>query len=294
MNRFKHFALTSYYWASLPARRLARVRRIARGREPVQILFYHRVADEHPNDWTMSRKTFEKQIDWLRAHFDLVSMAEAQARIAAGQNHRPTVCLTFDDGYADNMRFAVPLLLKHRIPFTYFVTTGHLLSGKPFPHDVKAGRPLAPNTIDQLRRLVAAGVEIGGHTRSHADAGRLSHDELVQEISGCKGVLEDAMGCNVRYFAFPYGLHQNMSTDAFLVAREAGYDGVCSAYGGYNFPGDDPFHLRRIHADPDFIRLRNWLTIDRRKLRKHHDFDPGDYCRSDSKQSPRQPVHSVA
>ena len=49
---------------------------------------------------------------------------------------------------------------------------------------------------------------------------------------------------------------------AFRVAYEAGYDGVCSAYGGYNFPGDDPFHLRRIHADPEFIRLQE-LADDR-------------------------------
>ena len=51
-----------------------------------------------------------------------------------------------------------------------------------------------------------------------------------------------------------------------LHALEAGFDGVCSAYGGYNFPGDDPFHLRRIHGDPETIRLKNWLTLDPRKL----------------------------
>ena len=135
------------------------------------VLFYHRVADEHPNDWTMSTRTFATQIDWLRPRFDLVSLAEAQARIASGRNRIPTACITFDDGYADNMRFAVPLLLKYHIPFTYFVSTNHVLGGKPFPHDVAIGQPLAPNTPSQLRELAAAGVEIGGHTRSHADLG---------------------------------------------------------------------------------------------------------------------------
>ena len=61
------------------------------------------------------------------------------------------------------------------------------------------------------------------------------------------------------------------------MAYEAGYRGVCSAYGGYNFPGDDPFHLKRFHADEQFIRFKNWMTIDPRKLRMHEDFDPGDY-----------------
>ena len=68
-----------------------------------------------------------------------------------------------------------------------------------------------------------------------------------------------------------------LSPEAFHVAWEAGYAGVCSAYGGYNFPGDDPFHLRRFHADCEFIRFKNWLTIDPRKLRMQCDFDPGAF-----------------
>jgi peptidoglycan/xylan/chitin deacetylase (PgdA/CDA1 family) len=272
MQQLKQLALAGYYFATLPARRRAAARRAAHGREPVQILFYHRIADEHPNDWTMSNKQFAAQVDWMRSRFDLVSMAEAQARIASGRNSRPTACITFDDGFADNLRFAVPLLLKHQIPFTYFVTTEHVFGGRPFPHDAARGIPLPPNTLAELREMAAAGVEIGGHTRSHADAGRLSHHELAHEVAGCKDELEDALGVNVRYFAFPYGLHANLSTEAFGVALDAGYDGVCSAYGGYNWPGDDEFHLRRIHADPEMVRLKNWLTVDPRKVRRQSDF----------------------
>jgi peptidoglycan/xylan/chitin deacetylase (PgdA/CDA1 family) len=225
----------------------------------------------------MPTRAFAAQIQWLRARFELISLDEAQARIAAGRNRLPSACITFDDGYADNMRFAVPMLLKHRIPFTYFVSTDHVLGGRPFPHDVARGQPLAPNTRQHLREMAAAGVEISCHTRTHADVGTLSGVGLFNEIVDCKRELEDAIGRDARYFAFPYGLHANLSTDAFRVAYEAGYQGVCSAYGGYNFPGDDAFHLRRFHADPEFIRFKNWMTVDARKLRIHRDFIPGDY-----------------
>ena len=138
-----------------------------------------------PQRWTIRPKAFAAQIHWLRERFDLVSLAEAQARIASGRNRWPTACITFDDGYADNRRFAIPLLLKYHIPFTYFVSTDHVLHGKPFPHDVAAGRPLAVNTLAQLRELAAAGVEIGAHTRSHADlGGPLSADRMYDEIVG--------------------------------------------------------------------------------------------------------------
>jgi hypothetical protein len=56
------------------------------------------------------------------------------------------------------------------------------------------------------------------------------------------------------------------------LAKEAGYRGICSAYGGYNFPGDDPFHLQRFHADPEWIRWINWMTVDPRKIDNTHRF----------------------
>jgi peptidoglycan/xylan/chitin deacetylase (PgdA/CDA1 family) len=278
MNLVKQSLLGIYFAASQPARRRAAVVRAAQQTEPIRVLFYHRVADRHPNAWTTSTATFANQIRWLRERYDLVSLAEAQSRIASDRNRWPTACITFDDGYAENLDFAVPLLLKHRVPFTYFVSTNQVLHGEPFPHDVEAGRPLPPNTMSQVRELAKAGVEIGAHSRTHADLAAVeSRRELVDEIVSSKFELEAAIKQEVHYFSFPYGLIENLSTDAFRAAHVAGYHGVCSAYGGYNLLGDDPFHLRRIHADDDMIRFKNWLTVDPRKLRRQVDFEPGDY-----------------
>src|SRR5262249_50322362 len=153
------------------------------------------VADDCRNDWTMSTRSFATQINWLRERFDLVSLSEAQSRIAAGPNRWPRACLTFDDGDAHNRRGAIPLLPKHQIPFTYFVSTNHMLRGESFPHDVAAGRPLAVNTPMHLRELVNAGVEIGAHTRSHADLGApMSRERMVDEIVGSKRELEESLG----------------------------------------------------------------------------------------------------
>ena len=271
-------ALTAYYYATLHARRREAIMRAGQFREAVRILFYHRVANDSPNPWTISTSAFAAQINWLRSRFDLVSLAEAQERIDCHRNRFPTACITFDDGYAENLRFAIPLLLKHKIPCTYFVATDFVTHGKPFPHDTAARRPLPVHTLSEIRDLAAAGVEIGAHTRTHANlGGELSPERLVSEIVGSKRDLEAAIGKPVRYFAFPYGQHENLSATAFRVAYAAGFAGVCSAYGGYNWPGDDAFHLRRFHADEAFIRFMNWMTVDSRKVRLQHDFDPGDF-----------------
>lgn len=279
MIPLKDMLLSAYYLSTVGKRRRAAANRAERGREPISVLFYHRVADTTPNAWTMPTATFARQIRWLKERFDVVDLAEAQRRIASGRNERPTVSITFDDGYAENMQFAVPLLLREQLPFTYFVATNHVFGNRPFPHDDAAGQSLAPNTMSQLREMAAAGVEIGAHNRNHIHLGVASVEVMEDEIVGSKHDLEQALEREIRYFAFPYGQPVDLSTAAFQIAYQAGYHGVCSAHGGYNFPGDDPFYLRRIHADCEMIRVKNWLTVDPRKLRHPISFDPGDYRR---------------
>ncbi len=267
-----------YYLATLPRRRWAAARDAAAGNAPVIALFYHRVADEHANNWTIGVERFKAQIEWLRARFEIISLVEAQSRIGSRANRAPAVSITFDDGYADNCRFAIPWLLDQRVPFTYFVSTAHVLQGRPFAHDLERNCPLTPNTTDELRAMTAAGVELGAHTRTHADLGQvLDETELHDEIVGSKRDLEAITGRAVRYFAFPFGLKTNLSQAAFRIAFQAGYWGVCSAYGGYNRPGDDPFHIHRIHADPHWSRFCNWLTSDRHRQRRSERFNPGEY-----------------
>ena len=279
MPPWKQILLSAYLYGTLPCRRLANRAAAQRGAAPVMVLFYHRVADDVTNGWTISTRQFQRHVRWLRGNFDLLSLADAQQRIRSGFNQRPAVCITFDDGYADNCRSALPLLIEQRIACTYFVSTRNVLEGIPFPHDVAIGKPLAPNTLDQLKLLADAGIEIGAHTRTHADLGKIDDPQvLYDEVVAARDDLAEALGQPINYFAFPYGLHPNLNASAFHLAKEAGFDGVCSAYGGYNLPGDDPFHLQRIHADPEMVRLINWLTVDPRKLAsvKRFDYLTGD------------------
>ncbi len=55
--------------------------------------------------------------------FDLVSMDEALRRIERPAA-KPFVVLTFDDAYKDNLLHALPILERHKAPFTIFVATG--------------------------------------------------------------------------------------------------------------------------------------------------------------------------
>ncbi len=70
-------------WLAPPApRRAARLH--AAGRAPAVCLFYHRVADDRLNPWTISQAAFERQIHWLQRRFEMVSLSEAQRRLRSG------------------------------------------------------------------------------------------------------------------------------------------------------------------------------------------------------------------
>jgi peptidoglycan/xylan/chitin deacetylase (PgdA/CDA1 family) len=115
--------------------------------------------------------------------------------------------------------------------------------------------------------MAAAGIEIGSHSSTHADLGATTDQRVLEEeIAGSRQTLQDLLGQPVRYFAFPFGDRRNLSVRAFELAFAAGYEAVCSAYGGYNLAGDDPFHLQRICADRCLLRLKNRATIDPRRV----------------------------
>jgi peptidoglycan/xylan/chitin deacetylase (PgdA/CDA1 family) len=115
--------------------------------------------------------------------------------------------------------------------------------------------------------MARQGIEIGTHSYSHVDLGKATDDQLYSEVVVAGTRLQEALGYPVTRFAFPFGEYDNLNPTAFLLARQAGYEAVCSAYGGYNFPGGDAFHLQRIPVDGCLIRLKNHATIDPRKIK---------------------------
>lgn len=265
----------SYREALLNAYRLASVRQRARlvrkfvssATFPASVLFYHRVANTSPNDWSISKVNFDRQIDWLQRHTSLVNLDTIVATQQSGDRPTHMASITFDDGYSENCDHALPMLVRRRIPCHYFISTHFVESGEAFPHDIKAGQVLRPNTIEEIKYFAGEGVEIGAHSHMHPDFGRdLSKDTLRREIADCRKKIQDWTGQPVNYFAFPYGLKNNVSQAAIDMVFESGYKAFLSASGGMNLPGADSKHIQRIHGDPGMAAFKNWLTFDPRKV----------------------------
>lgn len=260
--------IEAYRQATEPWRWLRRVAWQRAGTMPIVVLFYHRVADTDPTDWTISRSGFAAQLDWLQKHFELLSMDQVHRRLEMGFNDRPAVAITFDDGYAENMDFALPLMAERKIPCMYYVATSFVLNQTFFPHDDALNLQLHPNSVGDLKQILAWGLDVGAHTRTHADIGQVTDSrQLHDELAGSRRELMNLLGVAIDHFAFPYGQTSNITAAALQIARNVGYKTVSAAYGGYNCMGCDPFFIQRVHGDPSLPRIKNWTTLDPRLFR---------------------------
>jgi peptidoglycan/xylan/chitin deacetylase (PgdA/CDA1 family) len=102
------------------------VQRIAPG---ALILLYHRIADVERDPWSLcvSPRRFAEHLEVLGDRVRPLAHLAGSRRSAPG-----CVALTFDDGYADALTEAKPLLERHGAPATVFVTTGGVDGGVSF------------------------------------------------------------------------------------------------------------------------------------------------------------------
>lgn len=268
MKALKQGLLPVYYLSTIAFRKWLRRRLAEKGRAPLSVLMYHRVSRDCPVSWCTSLAAFRRHIEWLQRHCTVLSLAQVQESLLYGRwASRPAAAITFDDGYADNLR-ALADLLEADIPFTYFVTVENIRTGKPFEHDLAQGYRFRPNTPAEIRALAEAGADIGSHGWTHAEFHRLSPGELSRQLDSSKKWLEDLTGQPVRALSVPFGRREHVTPAVILAARRAGYKIVCSAYGGYNLPFRHRFHILRFAGDDSLWRLRNRLTVDPRLLRR--------------------------
>lgn len=113
------------------------------------ILLYHRIAEPAVDPWglAVSRARFARHLDVLVRHTEVVPLGDLARRLRRRGEGPPPVALTFDDGYADNLEVAVPLLESAGLPATVFVATGCVRRGVPFWWDRLAAAVLQPERL---------------------------------------------------------------------------------------------------------------------------------------------------
>lgn len=220
------------------------------------IFLYHRIAGtrEDPHLLCVNPENFRTQIKFLKENFKIIPLVKLVQDIQSGRVHKNSVVITFDDGYADNLYNALPILDEFKAPATVFLTAGYIGQGKSFHWDQNTpledrGRPM---TLDEAKSLSNSPfIELGGHTLTHPRLAKLAENEQFREVSESKKILENNLDIPLLSFAYPFGGKDSFNEKTIEVVKKAGYHYACSNIHERATKGSD------IYALPRFI-IRNW------------------------------------
>ena len=182
----------------------------------VLILAYHRVAGLPDDARTTPVEDFHRQVRDLAARgFTSVTASEAvDARFRSSR--RRLVAITFDDGYVETIRYAVPILGRYGFVATIFMVTDWAGTNQ-----MVAGLRRTFLEWQQLRDLAESGYEIASHTATHTSLDRLPEEEVRVELSRSRDALRHHLGTRPRGFCYPRG---DLTSRTPKWVAEAGYD----------------------------------------------------------------------
>ena len=125
----------------------------SRGR--LSIFIFHRVLPQPdpllPDE--PDAEHFDRIVGFIARYFQVLPLSEAATRLAEGRLPAAAACITFDDGYDDNLTVAAPILLRHGVTATFFIASGFIDGGRMWNDSVIEAVRAAPDGAFDLRDL---------------------------------------------------------------------------------------------------------------------------------------------
>lgn len=193
---------------------------------PIPILMYHQI-DHAPMKGTpmrglvVSPGTFQRHMAAMKAlGYSGLSMSDLEPYLR-GEKRGKVFGITFDDGYANNLMHAAPVLRQMQFTSTCYVVGG--LIGETNVWDQAKGIEQKPlMTVAQMQEWVEQGQEIGSHTLTHCNLTQVDAQRLVCEIENSKRLLDVRVKQvrGTRHFCYPYGA---LNDECVRVVESTGY-----------------------------------------------------------------------
>ena len=228
--------------------------RVGAGRRSgdLRVLLYHKVNDREGNPGSVPTALFREHMEALEGlGFRVVGPEDVKAFLHRGAPLPPGATLiTFDDGYADNLEHAAPVLARLGYPAVVFVPVGHVGSGRPLPHDERlpAANPLLD--WDGLAAIEGLGVQVESHGIDHVPLAALAPDEARRQIVESRRELEERLGRPVTVYAFVKGSRSHQGPEHVAMLADAGYELAFTTVTGSISRGANPLLLRRYNVEP--------------------------------------------
>lgn len=162
----------------------------SRLRNKAVVLMYHRVLDPlvpwikyvHPGMY-VSRRSFDKQIAFLKRNFRVLFLEELLEKINKNQDIGGCCAITFDDGWLDNYTNAFPILTKYKVPATIFLASGFIGTKRLFwPDEMVRHLAQCPQVNDADTDLNAAVIKFHSDIKEYSAISRDCYLEKAIEI----------------------------------------------------------------------------------------------------------------
>ena len=165
----------------------------------IPVLVYHSISDDKSN-LSLKIDNFDTQIKYLnKSGFKTVSFDEID------KNKKKQIIITFDDGYKDTCKFALPILKKYNFKATCFLVSN--LIGKKNYWDKVREDFISKNLMntEDINEWIKNGMFIVSHSHNHADLTKLNEFDLEKDLDFSKKTLEDKFGKEINNFCYPFG-----------------------------------------------------------------------------------------
>jgi peptidoglycan/xylan/chitin deacetylase (PgdA/CDA1 family) len=183
------------------------------------VLAYHQVGGPRPGSVNLMPAVFAEQMAMVadaRSTRPVVDLDAVVADVSDGTEGRATLTITFDDGTADFVDNALPVLVDLGLPVTLYLATGHVDERRSFWDD---GTVLS---WAALRDALATGVvTIGSHTHGHILLDRTDPDAVAADLDRSIERIADELGVRPVHFAYPKALAPSRSAKAQVRDRFA-------------------------------------------------------------------------
>lgn len=158
-------------------------------RQTLSILIFHRVLPQADplRIGEPTAEEFDGFMAYLARNYPVLPLREAVTMLRRGQLPRRACCITFDDGYADNLNIALPILEKYRLPATVFVATGYLNGGRMFNDAVIDSIALSSSGMLDLREI-----GLGKHELATLNDRRAAIAAILEQLKYRPPVQRDA------------------------------------------------------------------------------------------------------
>jgi peptidoglycan/xylan/chitin deacetylase (PgdA/CDA1 family) len=195
-------------------------------RRDVVVLCYHAVSDDWPNVGAIGQAALERQLGHLlRRGYEPQTLSAA---FAANSSSGRSLVVTFDDAFHSVLERGLPVLERLGVPATLFVPTDYAAEQSPLTWSTLGrwrGTPFERELRclgwDGVRRLAAAGWEIGAHTCSHPDLTAIGRERAAAELERSRAACEEALQRPCTTLAYPFGAHDEAVVG---LTRTAGYE----------------------------------------------------------------------